>query len=713
MNATWKGLAWTAMLAAGIASAQSGGTETNGSKDIDEITVTGRLSEFGASKSATPILETARSISVESELQFRNKGALTLDDTLNYTAGVVGDTFGFSTRGDFAQVRGFDAAEYRDGQQVLFGFYNNTRSDVYMLEQVEVLKGPASVLYGKGTPGGIVNAVSKLAGPNRDNEVIFDAGNFDRYQVSGDYNVQLSDNLYFRLVGIYRDADTQVDFVEDDALIVMPSITWDNGQTRLSAMVEYADRDSDTAHQFLPLTGTACASGEVSVSPASVCVNASGQQSDNATYLGDPDFNRYDTTSTLVSLLASHEFSADFSLDGILRYKDGEADYRQAWIDFLGDGVPRVNANGDGGRTFYRSDAFSEQTALDIRARYTFETGALTHEVFGGIAYQDVTIGNRIIFLSDPVTQAFGTLNIFNPVYGNVPPPVFDDANFFDLGDTDTEDLGFYINDQISWGAWKFNIGLRHDEVETTTPTQSQDDDATSFSIGALYAFDNGFSPYVSFAESFEPVLGTDGFTGNPLKPREGEQVEVGLKYQPSGTRTYVTVAYFDIEESNLPNPAALIGQPNSQQEGVGTVTGFEIEALTAIGDWTLEGNISVLDTETANGVPFASIPEDQASAWAQYEPSSGQLENFRFGFGVRYLGDNESIGLGATGPVQVVTDGVTLIDVLVGYTMGDWDAQLNIRNLADEDYFGTCLARGDCFPGENRTVVARLARRF
>lgn len=695
-------------LAAGLASAQGSAEELDNERRLSTVEVTGALSEFGASKSVTPILETARSISIETEDQFRDKGALTLDDTLNYTSGVVGDTFGFSTRGDFAQVRGFDAAEYRDGQQVLFGFYNNTRSDVYMLEQVEVLKGPASVLYGKGTPGGIVNAVSKLAGPDTGSEVVFDIGTNDRYQAAGDFSARIAENVYVRFVGLYRDSGTQVDFVNDDALIAMPSITYDNGRTRLTAMVEYADRDSDTAHQFLPLTGTACVSGDVTITPAAVCANASGETIEASTFLGEPGFNRYDTTSTLISLLGSHEFSGNFSVDGIFRYKDGEADYRQSWIDFLGAGNPRIDANGDGGRTFYWSDAFSEQTALDVRARYAFDTGPLEHEVFAGVAYQDVTTGNAIVFASGQ-----GTLNVYQPVYGGLPAAFTDASNLFDLGDAKTEDMGFYINDQISLGAWKFNLGLRHDEVETTTSTTTQEDDATSFSVGALYAFDNGFSPYVSFAESFEPVLGTDGFTSNPLKPREGEQWEVGLKYQPPGTRTYITAAYFDIEESNLPNPASLIGQPNSQQEGVGTVTGFEIEAQTTLGDWYLEGNASSLDTESPNGEPFASIPENQASAWVQYQPSTGRFANFKLGGGLRYVGENESNGTGAIGPVRVVTDGVVLADLLIGYETETWDLSLNARNLTDEDYYATCLARGDCFPGEQRIVVARVARRF
>ncbi|MBB5518999.1 TonB-dependent siderophore receptor [Amphiplicatus metriothermophilus] len=680
----------------------------------DEIVVTGELSRYGATKSATPILETARSVSIETEDQFREKGALTLDDTLNYTAGVIGDTFGFSTRGDFPKIRGFDSAEYRDGQQVVFGYYNNTRSDVYMLEQVEVLKGPASVLYGKGTPGGIVNAISKLAGPDRDDELVFDIGTHDRYQIAGDLNAALGGNFYVRLVGLYRDSDTQVDFVEDDAIIVMPSITYQTGRTSLTAMVEIADRDSDTAHQFLPLTGTACVSENVSVTPASFCANATGEVIEASTYLGHPDFNRYDTNSTLVSVLGHHAFTDHFSLEGVFRYKKGEADYRQTWIDFLGAGVPRVDANGDGGLTWYRSDAGSEQYAIDVRGRLTFTTGPFEHEVFGGVAYQDVTTGNRIIYLSDPVSQSFGALNIYDPVYGAIPPALLDDGNFFDLGDTQTEDIGVYLNDQVSLGGFKINLGLRYDDTETESADgTTQKDDAVSFSAGLLYAFDFGLSPYVSYAESFEPVIGLDGFTMNPLKPQEGEQWEVGVKYQPPGTRTYITLAYFDIRQSNLPNPASLIGQPDSQQEGVGKVKGFEAEAQTTIGDLYLEGNFSILDTENPDGFPFHYIPETQSSAWVQYQPSAGPLAGFRIGAGLRYAGENESNAVASGGVVSVVTDGYVLGDLMVGYGTDSWDLTVNVRNITDEDYYGTCLARGDCFPGEKRTIVGRLAVRF
>lgn len=669
---------------------------------IEEMVVTGQLSRFGATRATTPILETSRSVAIIDEEQFRSRGALTLDDTLSYTAGVIGDTFGFSTRGDFPKVRGFDAAEYRDGQQVLFGFYNNTRSDVYLLEQVEVLKGPASVLYGKGTPGGIVNAISKVARAKVDNEVLLDFGAHDRYQVAGDYSLSFTDTLHARLVGVYRDSDTQVDEVGDDALVLMPSVTWATDQTSLTFLFEYAQREGDTAHQFLPLTGTACASGEVRVVPESICVNATGVEIDASTYLGEPGFNRFDTESTLFSILGSHRINEWVSIEGVARYKQGEADYHQSWIDFLGAGTPRVDALGNGGRTFYDSDAESEQLAFDLRARLDFDTGPINHELFLGVVYQDVTTDNDFLFAS-----AQGTLDIYAPVYGGVPTFFTDGTPLFDGAEATSEDLGWYLNDQLSIGAWRINLGVRVDETETRSGGSKQENDETSLSAGLLYAFDSGISPYFNYAESFEPVIGVNSFTGAFLKPREGEQIEAGFKYQPPGSRTYITFAYFDIEESNLPNPASLITDPDQQQEGIGEVQGFELEAQTRIGDWYLEGAVTWLDTESAEGVPFASIPERQISTWFQYEPTTGALAGYRLGFGARYVDENQSNAL-ASG-VKVVTDGYLIADLMLGYETERWDASINVRNLTDEEYYGTCLARGDCFPGELRSVVGRI----
>ncbi len=677
------------------------------SNAIEEVMVTGQLSRYGATKSAIPIIETARSISVIEEQLFRDLGALSLDDTLNYTAGVIGDSFGFSTRGDFAKVRGFDAAEYRDGQQVLFGFYNNTRSDVYFLEQVEVLKGPASVLYGKGTPGGIVNAISKLAREGQENEVVLDVGSESRQQLSFDLNSALGGNFYGRVVGLYRDSDTQVDQVEDDAVGLMPSITFQNERSSITAFVEYMDRESDTAGQFLPINATGCLSSQVSISPASFCDNAGAQGELSASaYMGHPDFNRYDSKSTLASLLASHRLSDNLEVEGVMRYKDAEVDYRQAWVNFNGAGTPRIAANGDASRTYYLSDASSRQWAVDLRLRWRVDTGPLTHEIVGGLAYQDVVTDNDITYV-----YGADSFNVYDRINGPIPAAFVSGEPASNAPAALTEDHGIYVSDQISIDRLKVNLGLRYDETRSGPDgTEKQKDYALSTSVGVLYAFDNGISPYVSYAESFNPVIGTDALTGDALEPREGELKEIGLKYQPEGAPTYITFAYFDLEENNLSNPASL---PNaaSQQEGKGTSDGVELEAYTEYGDFSFEVNITKMNTKNPDGFAFDSIAEEQVSTWIAYRPKAGPLRGFKSGFGIRYVGENESNSAAAI--VQVKTDSYMIYDAMLGYQFPSWDLTLTMRNLTDKEYYSTCLARGDCFPGEARQIVGRAAYRF
>lgn len=705
-------------LASSALSAQDNG-ERPGDEDAKEIVVSGELSTFGATKSEIPILETARSVSVITEDRWLERGALTLDDTLNYTAGVVGDTFGFSTRGDFPRVRGLAVPEYLDNIQVLFGFYNNARSDIYTLEQVEVLKGPASVLYGQGSPGGILNTVSKRASKDAiGGEVLVDYGTFDRAQISGDVGVDLSGDgtLTGRLVTLYRNAGTQVDFVTDDAFVVAPSLTYDNGSTVLTLLGNYTNRDSDTAHQFLPLAATGCVSDEVAVSEPNVCSGNITRELDPSLYVGDPAFNRYDTESISLTGFVEHRFSDAIAFEATGRYRDNSADYRQTWIAFLGAGVPRITANGTAiTRSWYDAPASSDQFAVDARIRARFETGPIRHEVLAGVNYQTVDTLLDAAFVNRPTA-----FNVFAPVYDGSEIPTqaaFDAARSRSVNELDS--VGYYINNQLEVGDLVLNAGVRLDKLDTGNGTTTQEDEATSLSFGALYRTGIGLNPYVSYAESFQAVVGNDNLTNEPLLPQRGKQLEIGLKFQPSGSRTYITAAWFDIEQSNLPNPAGLPNAP-SQQEGVARIDGFEVEAQTALGDIFLDAAFSVIGTADPNGVVFPSVPEVQGSVWASWRPSQGALRGLVLGGGVRFAGENQSNGtarLAANGfaptPVLIETDGYTVFDTLIGYSFDRYSITLNARNLFDSQFYGTCLARGDCFPGEGRTVQARLGVRF
>jgi iron complex outermembrane receptor protein len=687
------------LLASGYTHAQSATPE------IQEIQVTGQLSRYSALKSDTPIMETARSVSIEGLQDIIDKGAITLDDVFTYSSGVYGKTYGFATRGDWVKVRGLDVPQYQDSLQSLFGNYNNTRPDVYTLEQVEVLKGPASVLYGQGSPGGIVNVVSKLPKADSAHELLAELGSFDRQQLAFDSTgaMDSDEQWLYRVVGVYRDTDTQVDQVDENTRVFAPSITWQpNQKTRVTALLNRTETDSDVGAQFLPVYGT--------LLPA-----PNGQFIDNDTYTGDPDFNYYDTETTSFTLLAEHQFNSVWSLELTSRYTDAKADYQQAWTAFIGGDRyvrnPDGRLYGDGlvPRSFYGSKSTSEQAALDARLRANFQTGALFHEVLIGTQYQDVTLGESGFYdYARGYDLATGTvlddstwINVFDPQYGNIPPA--SEFTYAASPDSTTEDLGLYINDQISVGNWRITAGVRFDDTETNSGTSSQSDDAVSTSVGALYQFDNGLSPYVSFAESFDPVIGTNG-RGEPLEPQEGEQWEAGFKYQPSDFPAMVTLAYFDITQSNLNDPSSLVGE-YQQQRGEASITGVELEGIVFMGDLSLELNASQLDTESAEGYRLASVPERQASTWLTWRP--GGFEGFKAGAGLRYVGESWD------GIDQLRTPSYTLGDLMIGYQTGPWDLTLNARNVADKEFQATCLSRGDCFPGEARSVVGRVRYQF
>lgn len=680
--------------------------------EFERLTVVGTLSRYSALKSDTPIMETARSVSIETEREIEDKGALELADIYQYSAGVFGEVYGFATRGDWVRVRGLDVPEYRDSLQALFGNYNNARPHVYSIEQVEILKGPASVLYGQGSPGGLVNVVTKRPRVDLQPEVVFQLGTDNHLQAATDFGGALNESgsLIYRVTAVGRDADTMVDFVEDDTTLVAPSFTWSpSPMTNITLLGSVQRSRGQAGAQFVPVQGT--------LVPA-----PNGQFIDDSFFAGEPEFDRYDTDTDSLTLLADHVFNATWSMELTGRWTEGSADYQQAWPSFIGGSRYVFNEdgslyeNGTVPRTFYTSDARSEQFAVDSRLRAEFMTGPLDHQLMIGAQYQDVTTENDTRyayalgydFATGGPDEVFGDtywINLFDPVYGNIPSQDILDQFFNDGPQANTTDRGLYINDQVSIGDWRITAGLRYDDVTTDTGTQRQDDDAFSYSIGALYRFDNGLSPYASYAESFEPVVGVDNITGEPFDPQEGRQYEVGIKYQPRGIPGQVTVSAFDIEQSNLPNPNSQPGQ-FSQQEGVAEIRGFEVESVLRLGEFTIEANASRLSTENAAGNRFQGVPRDQASAWLGWQPD-GPMAGFVAGAGARYISETWD------GFDDIRTPGYTLYDLMIGYDTGDWRFRINARNLTDEQYLASCLARGDCFFGERRTVVGTVAYRF
>ena len=675
---------------------------------VEKIEVVGMRSPFGATKTNTPIVELARTISIETALDLKQKGVLNLSQSATYMAGVTGESYGYATRVDSISSRGLSIPRYRDSIQELFGSYNSTRAEIYTMEQVELLKGPASVLYGQGSPGGIMNYVSKTPTLGKGSEVVLSYGNSDRAQVGVDVNGSLSedDKWIGRFVGIYRNADSQVDYVSDDTQVFMPSLSFmPSDDTTLTLIGLFQDTDSDTAAQFIPVEGTLLPLADGTYLP------------DQDVYAGEPGFNKFDTKSNQVTLLGEHLINDTTSLSFTALWRDGEADYHQAWPTFTG-GTRYLNAFVEAPvaptdtfvpRTFYQADNTFNQHAFDIRVNKGFVTGAFEHELLAGVQYQHVkTDANSAYYAGGGVLQGDFRyiLDLANPEYTGAPEQAIFDAIYNDAPEQTVTDTGLYLSDQISYENWRVTLGLRYDRVDNDTGVTEQDDTQTSYSAGILYRFDNGISPYLSYAESFETVVGLDN-NNNQLKPEEGRQYEAGIKYELSSVPGFITLAYYDIEVSNLPNPNGLPDEA-AQQQGVTTIEGFELEGRVDFGQITAQFAASVMDAEDPNGFSLSAQPDSNASLWINYSPL--ELEALTVGAGIRYVGESVS----ENGIIRYDTPSYTLGDLMVSYELSDnLDLQLNVRNVTDKKYLTSCLFRGDCFPGVRRTVNASLTYSF
>lgn len=675
---------------------------------IEKVEIVGKRSPFGATKTQTPIVELARTISIETLTDLKQKGALNLSQSATYMAGVTGETYGYATRVDSVSSRGLSIPRYRDSIQELFGNYNSTRAEVYTMEQVELLKGPASVLYGQGSPGGIMNYVSKTPALGKGSEVILQYGSFARKQVNIDLNGSLSadDEWLGRFTGIHRDAESQVDYVTDDTKVLMPSVSYMPGNdTTLTVIGLFQDTSSDTAAQFIPVEGTLLPLADGSYLP------------DQDVYAGEPDFNKFDTQSNQITLLGEHIINDTTSLSFTALWRDGEADYHQAWPDFTGGprylnaflGEPVAPTDTYVSRTFYQADNTFDQHAVDVRVVKQFYTGKFEHEVLAGLQYQNVDTDTNTAYYPGGGAREGDfryILDLADPQYSGAPEQAIFDAVYNDQPEQNVKDKGLYLSDQISYGNWRMTLGLRHDRVSNDNGTTQQDDNQTSYSAGLLYRFDNGLAPYLSYAESFETVVGLDT-NANQLKPEQGRQYEAGIKYELSSIPGYITLAYYDIEISNLPNPNSLPNE-TAQQQGVTNIEGLEVEGRLDFGEFNAQFAASIMDAEDPNGFALSAQPDSNAALWVNWEPQA--LDGLRVGAGVRYVGDS----LSENASIRYVTPSYTLGDLMLAYRLTEkLDLQLNVRNITDKEYLTSCLFRGDCFPGVRRTLNASLTYEF
>ncbi|MBH3340228.1 TonB-dependent siderophore receptor [Pseudomonas mendocina] len=653
-----------------------------------------------ATKTDTPLLETTQSVSVITRDRMKAQGVQTVSDGLAYTGGVRSDVSGNNPTDNTIMVRGFQqitANAYTDGlRNNQIGYY---APEPFGMERIEVLKGPSSVLYGQGSPGGTVNFVSKRPTFTTHREIGYSTGSNERQQLSVDLGDTLGDHgdLSYRLVALGRDANNSVDYIKDDRVYIAPSLTWNiSDATSLTLLTSY-QRNKNLFTSNLPY----------SLYDGS---NPNGRLSRSRS-LNEPGFDGEKSEQTSAGYELSHELNDSWTFRQNFRYTHFTGYSHQLYRNSGVIGGNTIN------RYYQLRDYENDNYALDNHMVGKFDTGLLSHHLLMGADYQR---GERSSFTQTGNAPA---INLYAPIRG----VVIDTSQYTSLLSTAEKNrqLGLYLQDQIRLGNWVASLGGRYDWASIDTSNrrlhtlQSTDAENLTGRVGLGYLFDIGLFPYISYAESFNPTSGNDS-SGSQFEPETAKQYEAGVKYQPTGSESYITLAAFDLRRQNvLTNDTANPGF--SVQEGEVTSRGIElegvlkpVEGLNVIASYTVNDVEVTKDNPNAAGisnkgkVPFR-VPEHLASLWTDYTLQSGPLAGLGFGVGARYTGDTFG---DAQNTFKVPS--YTLVDAMIRYDFGKADASLeglsaavNVKNLTDKYYVAGCFIATACLVGAERTVTA------
>lgn len=650
-----------------------------------------KRSEAGT-KTDTPLIETPQSISVIGTDQMQAQAANTVGEALRYTPGVNGEVYGGAdTREDFFMVRGFvQNFPFIDGLNTQTFFSVLAPSvDTYGLERVEVLRGPASVLYGQAYPGGLINLVTKKPTEEPLHEISIETGTYGEVGTHFDFSgpVNKDGTLLYRLTGLATSSGTQTAFVQDKRFYIAPALTWKpNADTSFTLLTHYGYRDGGNPSVDLPAVGT-------------LFSNPNGQIS-TGFYDRDTNFDTFRRKEASVGWQFEHAFSDNLKVRQNLRYT--HADLTEELIGNAG--LESDDRTLD--RYAYKAIASVDTFAVDNQAEAKFNTGPLSHTMLFGVDYL-----HSVDHWAEQDASSVSSLDLYNPVYGaSVVLPDVDYSVKHQL-----DQVGVYVQDQIRFGRWVASLSGRQDWSTSKTidrlanTTQTNDGNKFTYRAGLVYLFDSGIAPYASYSTSFQPGLG-ETYNGTALKPTTGQSMEAGVKYQPPGQNSFVMASVFNIKQQNVVETDYVHTDGSYVvQTGERRVRGAELSGtadfghgLKAVAAYTyMDGVITASDTGT-QGNQANNVPHHSASLWIDKTLQGGPLIGLGFGAGVRFIGSR--FGDDAN---ELKLSAVTLFDAGVHYDITHWRFSLNAKNLFDRIYVN-CQSMSYCSYGLRRQVLAR-----
>ncbi|MBX3694513.1 MAG: TonB-dependent siderophore receptor [Steroidobacteraceae bacterium] len=687
----------------------AGASVTAAGQALEEVVVNAyRAAEEGASatKTDTPLIETPQSVSVVTREELDARGVTNLNEAVRYNAGVLAEATGIDNRVDDVYIRGFDAGSWSnnvtlDGMRApQGGQWNRTMFDNWNLERVEVLKGPSAVLYGQVAPGGMVNQISKLPTATPVQQLRVTADEHGTYGAAFDVGGDAGERMLWRLVGLYSDGDTQIEHTSRSHWFVAPSTTLQLGEaTKLTLLGLYQRDEGGSTFQFLPAQAT--------LFPTSY------GYIDNTTFIGEPSWNVYDRDIYTAGWSFEHAIGERWTLAQGARFTHVDSLFRTT----VGGTATLTNERLLGRRAVQGAGDSDGYTA-DTRLTGRLSLGGAEHTVLAGVDWQKADWDH--LRQAAQVAPAAIAIDVFDPVYTHYDFAAVLAPQVSSVGTN--RQTGVYLQDQIAVGQWRLTLSGRQDWFEDellnrlSGVTTVEDNDAFTGRAGVLYLFDSGFAPYVSYAESFQPVGGSTDRNGDPFDPTTGTQWEAGVKYQPAGARGMLTVSAYELRQQNL-----LMTDPVdpdfSVQTGEARVRGVELEGrITPVAGFSVIGALTWMDSEYTEaddglqGNDLPSVADFMGSAWLDYSFGGGPLEGLGVAGGLRYVG--ETWGNDAN---TFRVPSYTLADAALRYTFGarsgarNATLTLNASNLADKRYVATCTAATACFYGTGRTVVASL----
>ncbi|WP_095137453.1 TonB-dependent siderophore receptor [Pseudomonas sp. Irchel s3a10] len=658
------------------------------------------------SKTDTALVEAPRSISVATRQQMDDRSVHSLDDAVRYMPGITASSYGSDTRIDWLRVRGFEPTQFLDGLPLPKGVYANPKPETWNLDRLALLRGPASSVYGQTPPGGLLDMVSRRPSSDASSEIQLQYGSDNHRQINFASTGKIDDagQFLYGISGVVRDSDTQIDHIENKRYNIAPSLTWNiDDDTKFTLLTQFTRDDTGVTSQFYPIQGTK--------------IDMPFGKISHHKNLGDPDYDFYDRTYYALGYAFEHRLNDVWQFKQNLRYTKSDLSFQTVTVNSYNTEYAgyTVDDQGNVGRGTTNVDEDISQFAVDNNFQADFATGDIRHTLLLGLDHQRSNTNYTSIFGTAP------DINVNNPIYGQPITRPRRSSAFYDY-DQKTYQTGLYVQDQMALDQWRLTLGGREDWVHTSTQfinkgdaTNTQRDKAFSGNAALSYVFDSGFVPYLSYAESFQPTSGADATSTGSLKPTEGKQWELGIKYQPPGSKTLLSAAVYDLTQKNVAVNSIVNNVTITSQTGEVKVKGLELEAVSDVTD-----NLKVIaaytlaKSEVQKGVDKGNrlqlMPNQQASLWTDYTWHSGVLDGFGIGGGVRYTGntygDKANTWLGKA-------DAYTVFDASVHYDLGRLDNSLkgaslavNATNLFDKDYISTCDGYY-CYYGDQRSVVA------